>query len=166
MLNGFCNIQATADTSAPPAPFFLTILDRSSLRRRLMTAYGSSVLRRWQRHTATAASFDDGSVLRRRQHRTTTAGDGSGTTKATAARPRRQRFVSTADNGTSYEDNGSAYIGERRRQRPTSTTTPSAAASVSSADRNNNQPTTGVRRRRRQYNDRWGMGEERYNNQP
>ncbi len=35
-----------------------------------------------------------------------TAGNGSGTTKATAARRRRQRSVSTADNGASYEDNG------------------------------------------------------------
>jgi hypothetical protein len=34
------------------------------------------------------------------------AGDGSGTTKATAARRRRQRSVSTADNGAWYEDNG------------------------------------------------------------
>ena len=32
--------------------------------------------------------------------------DGSGTTKATAARQRRQRFVSTADNGALNEDNG------------------------------------------------------------
>ena len=32
------------------------------------------------------------------------AGDGSGTTKATAARRRQQRSVSTADNGASYED--------------------------------------------------------------
>ena len=36
----------------------------------------------------------------------TTAGDGSGTTKATAARRKRQRSVSTADNGASYEDKG------------------------------------------------------------
>ena len=35
-----------------------------------------------------------------------TAGNGSGTTKATAARRRRQRSVSMADNGASYEDNG------------------------------------------------------------
>jgi hypothetical protein len=34
------------------------------------------------------------------------AGDGSGTTKATAARRRRQRSVSTAGNIASYEDNG------------------------------------------------------------
>jgi hypothetical protein len=40
------------------------------------------------------------------------AGDGSGTTKATARR-RRQRSVSTADNGASYEDNG---IGLYRRK--------------------------------------------------
>ena len=34
------------------------------------------------------------------------AGGGSGTTNATAARRRRQRSVSTADHGASYEDNG------------------------------------------------------------
>jgi hypothetical protein len=43
----------------------------------------------------------------------TTAGDGSGTTKATAAQQRRQRSVSMADNGASYEDNG---IGLYRRK--------------------------------------------------
>ena len=53
-----------------------------------------------------AASYYDGSVLRRLQHCMTTAGDNSGTTKATAARQRRQRSVSTADNNASYEDNG------------------------------------------------------------
>ena len=37
----------------------------------------------------------------------------AGTTKATAARQRRQRSVSTADNGASYEDNG---IGLYRRK--------------------------------------------------
>ena len=41
------------------------------------------------------------------------AGNGSGTTKATAARRRRQQSVSTADNGASYEDNG---IGLYRRK--------------------------------------------------
>ena len=42
-----------------------------------------------------------------------TAGNGSGTTKATAALRRPQRFVLTADNGASYEDNG---IGLYRRK--------------------------------------------------
>ena len=37
----------------------------------------------------------------------------AGTTKATAARQRRQRSVSTANNGASYEDNG---IGLYRRK--------------------------------------------------
>jgi len=69
------------------APFFLTplrntaakdILDRSSLRWRLTTAYGSSVLRRRQRPMTTAASYDDG---RRRQRHD--KGD-CGSTKATA----------------------------------------------------------------------------------
>ena len=53
-----------------------------------------------------AASYDDGSVLLRWQAT-------AGTTKATAARRRRQRSVSTADNGASYEDNG---IGLYRRK--------------------------------------------------
>ncbi len=54
----------------------------------------------------TAAYYNDGSVVRRWQAM-------SGTTKATAARRRRQRSVSTADNGASYEDNG---IGLYRRK--------------------------------------------------
>ena len=144
------------------------ILDRSriSLRWRLTTAYGSRVLRRWQRPTTTAASFDDGSVLQRRQHRTTTAGNGSGTTKATAARRRQQRSVSTADNGASCEDNG---IGLYRWKMTAAANIGDDAigGSISLVYRsNNNQQTFGVRRWRPQYNDRWGMGEERYNNQP
>ena len=57
-----------------------------------------------------AASYDDGSVLRRRQHTTTTAASynedrrwqrhDKGNCRLTKA------FVLTADNRTSYEDNG------------------------------------------------------------
>ena len=54
-----------------------------------------------------AAYYDDGSIVRQWQ---VTAG----MTKATAARQRRQRSVSTADNGALYEDNG---IGLYRRKK-------------------------------------------------
>ncbi len=106
-----------------------------------------------------AASYDDGSVLLRWQAT-------AGTTKATAARRRRQRSVSTADNGASYKDNGIGLY--RRKTTAVAEIDDDAIGGSISLVRGSKQQSTDdrVRSRRRQYNDRWGMGEERYNNQP
>jgi hypothetical protein len=104
-LNGFCD-SGTADTS---------ILDRSSLRRRLTTAYGCSVLRRRQRPTTTAAYDDDGSVLRRRQRTTTMAGDGRH--EARQRRQRRRQTTAQRHRPILSGDDGSGRNQRRRHRR-------------------------------------------------
>ena len=110
-LNGFCAFFLTPLRNTATKD----ILDRSSLRRRLTTAYGST--------STTASYYDDGSVIRRWQ--------------ATAAsRQRRLRLDERQTTAHRTRTTASAY---RRKTTAAASTTSSAAASVSPVDRNNNQ---------------------------
>ena len=110
-LNGFCAFFLTPLRNTATKD----ILDRSSLRRRLTMAYGS---------TSTMASYyDDGSVIRRWQ-------------ATAAARQRRLRLDERQTTAHRTRTTASAY---RRKTTAAASTTSSAAASVSPVDRNNNQ---------------------------
>ncbi len=74
--------------------------------------------------------------------------------------------MSTADNGASYEDNGISLY-QRKTTAAADIDDDTIGGSISLVCGSKQQSTDEwVRRQRRQYNDRWGMGEERYNNQP
>jgi hypothetical protein len=110
-LNGFCAFFLTPLRNTATKD----ILDRSSLRRRLTTAYGST--------STTASYYDDGSVIRRWQ-------------ATAAARQRRLRLDERQTTAHRTRTTASAY---RRKTTAAASTTSSAAASVSPVDRNNNQ---------------------------
>jgi hypothetical protein len=110
-LNGFCAFFLTPLRNTATKD----ILDRSSLRRRLTTAYGST--------STTASYYDDGSVIRRWQ-------------ATAAARQRRLRLEERQTTAHRTRTTASAY---RRKTTAAASTTSSAAASVSPVDRNNNQ---------------------------